>query len=83
MGKTGKEHDDLGFFRFLFDDKMLINSHPNYLHFYYRIDDCREFLAFNSDIKEFVELLGFGINRKLPGPFWWKDPDYDWKEMEK
>ncbi len=68
-------------FWFLFDEKMLLSFHDNYLKLFYRIDDYYFFLRFNPKSKELEEFYGFGRNDKNPDPDWWKD--FKWKEMWK
>ncbi len=66
--------------RFLFDEKIFINSCGSYLHLCYRIDDEFYFLSFSPATKEFEEDFGFGINYKHFNPGWWKD--FNWIEMD-
>ncbi len=66
-------------FRFLFDEKMIFHLSDNFLRFRYRIDDWDYFLRFDPETKEFEEWYGFGVNRKLPDPDWWKKEI--WKEI--
>ncbi len=70
-------------FRFLFDEKIILSYIDNYLNLRYRINDWYLFLTFSPETKKFVKCLGFGRDNKISGPYWWKDPRYDWKEMEK
>ncbi len=69
--------------KFIFDDKINIDSFPNFLRLYYQIDDCYCFLSFSPETKEFVERHGFGRNYKNANPKWWKDPQWDWQEMSR
>ncbi len=77
MTKINKEYG----FRFLFDNKILINLYNNYIDILYLIDDGNYFLRFNSETKKFEKMRGFGRNIKIIGPYWWKDPRYEWKEI--
>ncbi len=81
MGKVGKKDGDFKFFRFLFDEKMLLSSYNNYIRIGYEIDDLNYFLCFSAETKEFVEWHGFGVNEKESTGECWKDPLWHWKEM--
>ncbi len=77
MGKFDNQYGLL----ILFDEKIFISSYCNYIHLWYRINDSDYFLRFNFETKEFEEGSGFGRKYKDTDPDWWKDPDYNWKEM--
>ncbi len=65
---------------FLFDDKVTLYLYEDKTSFTYQIDDYCAFLRFSSETKEFVELVGFGLNKK-DDPLWFKGPLWDWTEI--
>ncbi len=77
MGKLNNRFD----LKFIFDDKIFIDSFSNFLRLYYQIDDQYSFLTFYHKTKEFKEWAGFGRNRKFRNPKWWEECGFQWKEM--
>ncbi len=68
--------------RFIFDDKMFIPLRSGFLILRYRITDFSPFLYFYPRTKEFEKSNGFGLNKRLSDPNWWKKSSTEWKEMK-
>ncbi len=75
----GKVVENSNRYHFLFNEKIFVSLSEQQFLLTYRIDDKYGFLVFFFDTKEFEEWYGFGINRKLPDPDWWKKEI--WKEI--
>ncbi len=81
MSKISAVHGDLGFYRFIFDEKIILTLSDKILLLSYQIDDNYQFIKLFTDTKELEEGHGFGENEKNHMENWWKYSRYQWKEM--